>query len=81
MDLKLSNQNLRILLILLVIFNLIVAGFLLLDIQAFQAPKTNVKINIIDVSSEEMVLETIVDIKNPNNFDLSIKAQVSTIKG
>jgi len=67
------KNKLKIVLITLIIFNVIVAGFLVLDIQTFVPPKTNVKINLIDISSEALTLETIVNIQNKNSFDLSIK--------
>jgi hypothetical protein len=66
------KHKLRNILIVLIIFNLIVGAFLILDIQAFESPRTSVQVNIVDVTSEEMILETIVNIENPNSFDLSV---------
>ena len=67
------KHKLKIVLITLIIFNMIIASFLVLDIQAFEPPKTTVQINIVDINSEALTLETIVNIQNENNFDLSIK--------
>ena len=61
-----------ILLVILIVFNLIITGFLLLDIQAFESPKTRVEVDIVEINSEELILETIMDIENPNGFDISI---------
>jgi len=67
------KHKITIILIALIIFNLIIGSILILDIQAFTTPITKVEINIIDINSEELTLQTIVNIENTNNFDISIK--------
>jgi len=67
------KQILKVILILLIIFNLIIASLLILDIQTFIPPKTTVRINILDMNSEALKLETIVNVDNSNVFEISIQ--------
>ncbi len=66
------KKLLKIVLITLVIINLIVMFFLFYDFQFFESPETIVTVEIIEIDSEELVLQTKMDITNPNSFDLSV---------
>lgn len=66
------RKKLIIILTILIIFNLILSSFLVLNIQVFESPKTSVEVNIVEINSEEIVLETVLNLKNPNNFDISL---------
>ena len=59
--------------ILLLIINIIVAIVIFVDIQIIEAPKTNVYVNILEVTSEEILLETTIEMLNPNIFEISFK--------
>ena len=65
-------KKLKILLIILIFINLIIASFFILDIQAFEAPDTHIHIDIIEINSNEIKFQTNLDISNPNSFDLSV---------
>jgi len=57
----------------LIIINLIVAAFLFFDIQLMEAPETTIKIDILEINAEEAALQTIIDVSNPNGFELITK--------
>lgn len=65
-------RKLNVLLIILIIFNIIFASILIIDVQLFKSPDILVEINILDVNSEEVVIESNIKIINPNNFDLKV---------
>jgi len=65
-------KNLKILLILLIILNIIFASILIIDIQLFKTPDILIEINIIDINSEEVILGSNIKIINPNGFDLIV---------
>jgi len=57
----------------LIIINLIVAAFLFFDIQLIEAPETTIKIDILEINAEEAVMQTTIDVLNPNGFELITK--------
>ena len=57
----------------LIIINLIVAAFLFFDIQLIEAPETTIKIDILEINTEEVILQTTIDVSNPNGFELITK--------
>jgi LEA14-like dessication related protein len=65
-------KKLKIILIILVLINLIVASFLIINIQIFESPEIIMNVNILDVNSEELILETKIEIINPNSFELIV---------
>ncbi|MFO7677344.1 MAG: hypothetical protein R6V50_03050 [Thermoplasmatota archaeon] len=62
----------KLIVLVLIVFNIVIAGVLLLDFRVFTPPKTTVYINIAEVNANEVVLETTVIIENDNNFDIII---------
>ena len=67
-----SMKKLKLLLVALIIINIIFASIIFIDIQFFESPDIEMKIDILDVNSEEIILGTNIEIKNPNNFDMII---------
>jgi LEA14-like dessication related protein len=65
-------KKLKLLLIVLIIANLIFASILLSDIQMFESPDILMKVDILEINSEEAVIKTEVTIYNSNNFDLIV---------
>lgn len=57
----------------LLILNLVVAVIIFIDIQLIKAPKTEVFVNILEVTSEEIILETTIKMSNPNSFEVSFE--------
>jgi len=60
-------------LIILMIINIIAAIFIFADIQIIKSPKTDVEIKVVDISADELVLEIIMKMRNPNSFELSVE--------
>ncbi|KYK22160.1 hypothetical protein AYK21_04160 [Thermoplasmatales archaeon SG8-52-2] len=72
MDLKISKKRLiRLFTIVLLVINIVVAIFIFVDIEIIKAPKTEVFVNILEVTSEEIILETTIKMSNPNSFEVS----------
>jgi len=59
--------------IILLIINIFVAILIFVDIQVIKAPKTEVFVNILEVTSEEILIETTIKMSNPNSFEVSFK--------
>jgi LEA14-like dessication related protein len=73
---KIINDKRKILTIftvVLLIINIFVAILIFVDIQVIKAPKTEVFVNILEVTSEEILIETTIKMSNPNSFELSFK--------
>jgi LEA14-like dessication related protein len=65
-------QKMKIILVVLILFNIIIASFLVLDFRVFTPPKTRVHIQINEVNADEIIIQTTVTIDNNNNFDLIV---------
>jgi len=68
-----KKKFISILTIVLLIINIFIAAVIFVDIQIIKAPKTEVFVNILEVTSEEILIETIIEMANPNSFELSFK--------
>ncbi len=55
------------------IINIIIGSLIFLDIQVLQTPETTININIIEINSDEIRMQIIIDISNPNNFEIVTK--------
>ena len=62
-----------IIVILLFIINLFTAFFIFSDIQIISAPKTEVFIEVAEVNSDEIILNTTLKMSNSNSFGIGIK--------
>jgi LEA14-like dessication related protein len=72
MDFKISKKRLiKLFTIVLLLINIVVAIFIFIDIEIIKAPKTEVFVNIIEVTSEEILIETTIKMSNPNSFEVS----------
>jgi len=73
---KIINNRKKILTIftiVLLIINIFVAILIFVDIQIIKAPKTEIFVNILEVTSEEILIETTIEMSNPNSFEVSFK--------
>lgn len=61
------------LLLILFLINIISLSFIFFDFGVIKSPETIVEVNIKNLTEDEIQLETIVRIKNPNVFDISVK--------
>ncbi len=68
-----KSKIITIFTLILLIVNIIVSAFIFLDIQIINAPETEVFIDIIDVNSEEVILDAKLKMYNSNGFDIGIK--------
>jgi len=66
------NKLLKIIIVTLIIINLILMSLLFYDFQFFESPETYVTVDVIKIDSEELVLQTKMDITNNNSFDLLV---------
>jgi LEA14-like dessication related protein len=74
MDTKISKKRLiKLFTIFLLVINIVVAIFIFIDIEIIKAPKTEVFVNILEVTSEEIILETTIKMSNPNSFEVSFE--------
>ena len=62
-----------IFLIVLLLANIIAAIFIFSDIQVIKAPKTEVKLRIIDVTADKLTLQIDMEMQNPNSFEVSVE--------
>ena len=74
MNINVSKKRLiRLFTIALLIINIVVAIFIFIDIEIIKAPKTEVFVNILEVTSEEIIIETTIKMSNPNSFEVSFE--------
>ena len=59
--------------IILIILNLTISGFFVFLFFTISAPDLEAEIKIADLTSEEIKLDTLIDISNKNSFDLILK--------
>lgn len=73
-----SSKNKRriayiILVVALLIINIITSAFIFLDIRLMESPETTIKIDLIEVNSEEAIIHHSIEIYNPNQFELIVE--------
>jgi len=62
------------LLFLIISFIYIIIGILLfINIQVMEAPEVIINIEVSEINPEEAILQTIIEIDNPNNFEIVVK--------
>ena len=59
--------------IILLILNAVTASIIFLDIEIVSAPKTEVFIKIVEINSDEIIIDTELKMSNTNRFDIGIK--------
>ncbi len=57
----------------IIIINIVVGALIFLDIQVVNSPEINIEIDLLEINSNEVVLQTTLHIANPNKFGLIIK--------
>jgi LEA14-like dessication related protein len=68
------KKNIKVALVfILIILNIIAGGFFIYLFFAIDSPSIYAEIDITGLTSKEIQLETLVDISNPNPFDLTLK--------
>jgi len=68
------KKNIKVKLVfLLIIFNIIAGGFFIFLFFTIDAPSIYAEIEIIELTSEELQLNTLIHVDNTNIFDLKLK--------
>jgi hypothetical protein len=62
-----------IILTVLLIINIVVAAFLFVDIQVLSFPQTTIRVDIIEINSDEIILQHDLQLYNPNSFEMILK--------
>jgi len=68
-----KRKTITVLTIILLLVNIIVAIFIFADIQIIKAPKTEVYIDIVEVNSDEIILNAKLKMYNSNSFQIGVK--------
>ena len=68
-----KKRTIKILFITITIIYIIIGGLLFINIQVMEAPDIIIEIEVGDINPEEAVLQTIINIENPNSFDILVK--------
>ena len=56
--------------VILTIIYVIVGAFLFLDIQSMEPPETTITVDVLEITTDEIVAQTTIEVYNPNSFDL-----------
>jgi len=68
------KKKIKIILIIIVtIIYIIIGGFLFLNIQLLDSPQIIINIEVAEINSENAILQTKIDIDNPNDFEIVVK--------
>jgi len=62
-----------IILALLFIINIVAAAFIFIDIQVMTFPETTIRVDIIEINSDEIILHHEIQLYNPNSFEIILK--------
>jgi LEA14-like dessication related protein len=64
---------LTILLVALFLINIIAAAFIFIDIQVLAFPKTTLKVDFIEINTDEIIIHHNIQLYNPNSFDMILR--------
>jgi len=68
------KKKLAILIIVIItIINIIAGSLIFLDVQLMEIPETTITIDIIEINSDEIIIQTTIDVFNPNSFEIIIE--------
>lgn len=62
-----------IILALLFVINAVVAAFIFVDIQVLTFPKTTIRIDIVEINTDEIIIRHDLQLYNPNSFEMILK--------
>ncbi len=57
----------------IIIINIVAGALIFLDIRVIKSPEVTIELDLIEINSNEAILQTTLSIKNPNQFVLIIK--------
>jgi len=62
-----------IILAVLFIINVVVAAFIFIDIQVLTFPETTIRVDIVEINSDEIILTHHLRLYNPNSFEMILR--------
>jgi LEA14-like dessication related protein len=62
-----------IILALLFIINIVAAALIFVDIQVLTFPQTTIRVDVIEINSDEIIIQHDLQLYNPNSFEMIIK--------
>jgi len=62
-----------IILALLFVINIVAAALIFVDIQVLTFPKTTIRVDVIEINSDEIIIQHDLQLYNPNSFEMIIK--------
>lgn len=69
----LGNRRIVIIILIILLFiNIIASAFIFLDIRILEMPDTTIKIDLIELSPDDVMIYYNIEINNPNQFELII---------
>ena len=73
------KKTVTILIVISTVINIFAAAFIFLDLQVMQAPDTAISMEIVEINSKEAVIESKIDIDNPNSFEIIVRDLVISL--
>ena len=61
-----------LLVVVILIINIIASVFIFLDIRVMEMPETTIKVDLIEINSEEIIIHHSIEIYNPNQFEIIV---------
>ncbi|MCK4996517.1 MAG: hypothetical protein KAR55_06475, partial [Thermoplasmatales archaeon] len=68
-----KKRTVTLILVIVTIINIIAGSLIFINIQIMQMPETTIKIDVLEMNSNEVVVQTTIDMYNPNGFDMIMK--------
>ena len=65
-----KRRTIKFIIAMVTIINILTAILLFVDIQLFDMPETTISIDVLEINADEIVLQTTMEINNPNSFGL-----------
>jgi LEA14-like dessication related protein len=68
-----KKKILAIILVIFFIINIIAAALIFIDIQVLAFPNTTLRVDIIEINTDEIILHHDIQLYNPNSFEMILK--------
>jgi len=62
-----------LLIVIIIIINIIAGSLIFFDVQLMKTPETTITIDILEINSDEIIIQTTIDVFNPNCFGIITK--------
>jgi LEA14-like dessication related protein len=69
----LKKKIIAVVLVFLFLINIVLLGFIFIDIQVLAFPQTTLRIDIVEINTDEIILQHDLELYNPNSFDMILK--------